>query len=299
MGLLLNRAKANTATAGTGAVTPGSAVVPYQTWALAGATAKYLYSYLIEEGNDWEVGVGYYDGTTITRPGPGVDAQFASSTGALLNLAGAATIACVANKSDHLHGGLFMPPNAADFTLFSGDATAATLTNDSDAGLLVSTGTAAGTTVIRGGYKVLPAVGTDFSVTAKINLVSTPNANQGGGIILYEHNATLANAKAHGVMVFHAAGNHQIRRQTLGGTYNSDQKFEPGVGTFETWVRIARVGTTITVSRSATGKSFKTLQSFAQNVYMTTAPDRIGPGVWLGHGTDIPVLSVPYWHQDF
>lgn len=96
MGLLLNRVKANTATAGTGTVTVGSAVAPYRTWAAAGAVAGNYYDYLIEDGTAWEIGTGLYNGTTITRPGPTTDRNFASSSGALINLSGSATIACVA-----------------------------------------------------------------------------------------------------------------------------------------------------------------------------------------------------------
>jgi hypothetical protein len=97
MGLLLNRVKENTATTGTGAVTPSGAVAPYQTWAAGGVVSGQWYSYLIEDGAAWEVGTGLYNGITISRPGPTTDPTFASSTGALLNLSGSATIACVAN----------------------------------------------------------------------------------------------------------------------------------------------------------------------------------------------------------
>lgn len=101
----LNRVKTNTATTGTGAVTPGAAVsAKYQTWAAAGASNGQSYPYLIEQGNAWEVGTGPYDGTTIARPGPGVDSTFESSTGALLVLDGTATIAQTDNK-DSFGGG--------------------------------------------------------------------------------------------------------------------------------------------------------------------------------------------------
>src|SRR5437868_1191778 len=103
--MLLNRAKVQTATTGTGAVTLGAAVAPFRTWTAAGAVIGAWYPYLIEEGAAWEIGVGLYNGTTLTRPGPGVDPFFDSSSGGtLLSLGGAATIACVANKQGMFPG---------------------------------------------------------------------------------------------------------------------------------------------------------------------------------------------------
>jgi hypothetical protein len=93
--LLLNRAKVNTATTGTGTVSLGTAVVPFTTWALAQSNQPY--SYLIEDGNDWEIGWGIYtpgSPATLTRN------LIASSTGSLLNLSGTATVANVASKDD-------------------------------------------------------------------------------------------------------------------------------------------------------------------------------------------------------
>lgn len=103
MPILTNRAKANTATTGTGTVTLGSGVVPYQSWSASGAVNGRSYDYLIEDGTNWEIGTGVYNSGagTVTRPGPGVDPNFESNTGSLLNLSGSATIACVANKNSN------------------------------------------------------------------------------------------------------------------------------------------------------------------------------------------------------
>lgn len=124
--MLLNRAKAYTATAGTGTVTLGAAVAPYQSFAAAGAINGMEVSYLIEDGSAWEIGRGIFNsgGNTITRPGPGVDPAFDSSTGALIALSGTATIACVANAADYAlqaagsgSGYAYYPPKAADYVL--------------------------------------------------------------------------------------------------------------------------------------------------------------------------------------
>lgn len=91
MSAVLDRAKATTATAGTGTVTLGAAVSPYQSWSAAGAQNATTYPYLIEDATAWEIGYGTYTtaGTTLTRT------LLSSSTGSLLSLSGGATVACV------------------------------------------------------------------------------------------------------------------------------------------------------------------------------------------------------------
>lgn len=84
----LNRAKVATSTTGIGSVTLDSAVSGFQTFAAAGGIDGDEIEYVIEDGTDWEIGVGVLSTTATVLSRTLVD----SSTGAILNLSGSATV---------------------------------------------------------------------------------------------------------------------------------------------------------------------------------------------------------------
>lgn len=101
MARILNRTKAASSTVGTGAVSLGAAATPYQSWIQAGAIDGESYGYLIEEGSDWELGLGVYtsSGTTLTRSV--TKSSIAGVIGTtLMTLAGAATVSAVERAED-------------------------------------------------------------------------------------------------------------------------------------------------------------------------------------------------------
>lgn len=170
MGLLINRAKASCNAAGTGAVTPGSASPPYRAWAAAGATSGYYYDYLIEQNSGHaEEGVAFYNGTTLTRPGPGVDPWFESDTGSLLNVTTADTIACAANRWTLSAGGLLMPGPASAFTANVNGRSGSISVADTKDGILLNAGafTNAGDCV-RGYHMAVPG-STPWQIYAQLD----------------------------------------------------------------------------------------------------------------------------------
>jgi hypothetical protein len=87
---LVNRAKETTSTTGTGTLTLDGAAGSYQSFAAAGVTNGDTISYVIEDGNDWEIGSGVYSDVgsiTLTRV-----VTESSDGGTALNLTGNAQV---------------------------------------------------------------------------------------------------------------------------------------------------------------------------------------------------------------
>ena len=101
---LVNRAKMSTSTTGTGTITLGSAETGYQSFADAGVADGDVVRYVIEDGDDWEIGSGTYTatGTSLSRT---VDES--SNSDAALNLTGSAVVFITAAAGDVFQGELF------------------------------------------------------------------------------------------------------------------------------------------------------------------------------------------------
>ena len=100
MVVLKNRAKVATSTTGTGSpIALGAAQDGYQTFAASGVADGDVVRYVLEDGNNWEIGTGTYtsSGTTLSRT-----VSESSNAGAAINLSGSATVFIGATAEDIL-----------------------------------------------------------------------------------------------------------------------------------------------------------------------------------------------------
>lgn len=97
MARLVNRAQVSTSTTGTGTVTLGAALPGFRTFAAAGIADGDEVRYVIEDGANWEIGVGTYSsaGPTMARL-----VEESSNSNSAISLSGAARVYVAATAAD-------------------------------------------------------------------------------------------------------------------------------------------------------------------------------------------------------
>jgi hypothetical protein len=125
MAELLNRARMVTRTTGQGTITLGPGITGFATFAEAGAVDGTAYSYVIEEGDDWEIGTGTYASGAVTLTRTVTKSKINGSTGtSKMDLLGSAVVSCAARAEDLLtQAQLVNGASAAEFIANTADKT--------------------------------------------------------------------------------------------------------------------------------------------------------------------------------
>ncbi len=165
---LFNRAKMSVSgTPGTGAITLGSAVTGFQTFAAAGVVDGTVSSYVIEDSSStWEVGQGHYtaSGTVWNRD----IVTASSSSGSAISATSSAVVYLTALSND-LHARPFSPPPSSYFNYDKNDGTALQVANDPLRGLVMSLpGSISSGDRIRWKSKAISTPASSWQVTARL-----------------------------------------------------------------------------------------------------------------------------------
>jgi len=152
---LVNRAKMTTSTTSTGTITLGSAATGYQSFAAAGVVNGDIVRYVIEDGNNWEIGTGTYtaSGTTLTR-----NVSESSNSDSAINLSGSAIVFVSATLGDLQNQ---VDPTAIDLLIVAGGGSGAGATSSS-----VGAGGGAGGLIYKVNYPIIPGQTYDIVVGA-------------------------------------------------------------------------------------------------------------------------------------
>lgn len=194
----------------------------------------------------------------------------------------------------------FVPPAAADFgTTASGDATNVTLTDDSDVGLLVDSGTLVLGDKFRIAYKALPSSGnTDWEVKMRYKCTNPGANNYSVGIVAYESasgkacSALFQPTSTNSTCYFQRSASLGAWTATIGSVARTPH---------DGWLRFnyTNGSSTLAAYWSINGKQWQSLGSVTNATAFTTRADKVGISTHMNVSGGNIYMSVPYWWQSF
>lgn len=332
--LFLNRARMSVASApGTGSIALGSAASGFQSFSSAGATTGDTFSYVAEDGLNWEIGTGTYSSsgpslarTTITQTSAGGTSPLTLSASTIVTATirgsdiGAGTLAGLsdvsvtegagidgkvltwvnsAGKWQAVAGGAANPPNLTTFNyevLASGVTVSTSYV--ASKGLSVRRTDTTGGDVASFRGTAVPGT-TPWSATAQVRILNGSNAYFRGGIGLYDSVSTKGMLNTYNTQ--NTSPNAMAFYMGAGlsgftstiGSVIGLANYGPAL--FE-WFRISFDGTTYTFGISIDGGTFFTLGTATAASYFTATHVGLVSESYGGLSSDrIATVSLINW----
>jgi len=184
----------------------------------------------------------------------------------------------------------FQPPTAAQFTLASGDATSLSLTDDTQAGLLVGGGAPVTGDVLRVGYQTLSNKNADWDLKVRITgLIPTTNYSGYGIIIRDSISGRVTSQTVRG------GGAFEINNWNGLVGYNghvTGAVFTPP----PVWFRVQHSGSNYVFSTSPDGKRWQSMVSVGDTSWLTNKADQVGIVIDYNRNSGFPnTMAVEYY----
>lgn len=199
-----------------------------------------------------------------------------------LALTSGALIACdgtswysVAKAAGGGGGGMwwFDPPSAASFSLASGDATNLTLTDDTDAGLLIDGGTPVTGDKSRFAYRTITTKTLDWVLVVRSEMFVPEGNFSGVGIACRDS----VSGRMMSITLRGSANWLQVNRWNgLTGFNAAASTVNITQGVPIQWMRISKTGTTLNFDVSAGGKTWLNRFSETSTTFLTNNADQVG-----------------------
>lgn len=190
----------------------------------------------------------------------------------------------------------YEPPLAAEFTLVNSDGTNLTLTDDPNEGLQADCGAVGAGVRSRMAFQTIPVPTSDWEYTAQINIMC-PNLDfTDVGMFLRDTITGRMLSLARVCLTAYPGAAINVNRWSALNTYNSNSATFSSAGPVPTWLRMARIGSSIWSFISENGVQWKALNNQTIAGYLTNAPNQIGVGCVYNRTTGLQAqFACTHW----